>query len=123
MAASIDARCGRLPNYLTLPAILLSIPLGFWLYGSQAFLGVAIAAGPLFLIALFGEIGMGDVKLSIALGAILGPQGAYMMLLLTTISILSVGLIERRRLIVGGPYLALSTAACLPFFSHSNLQF
>jgi prepilin peptidase CpaA len=74
IAVATDLRARRIPNWLTVAAIGLGFALGVAL-GPGAFLAaVAGAALGLFVFgvpAAFGLVGMGDVKLVIALGALL----------------------------------------------------
>ncbi len=65
----LDARTGRFPNRITLPALALGCLLG-------SPLGV-LAGGVLpFCLWLRGDAGAGDVKALAAVGAWLGPLGA-----------------------------------------------
>jgi prepilin peptidase CpaA len=86
VGASIDARTGHVPNWLTLGALASAPFVNFALESSAngpragltaaglSLLGAAIcAAGPLVAF-LKGGMGGGDVKLLAALGALLGPR-------------------------------------------------
>jgi leader peptidase (prepilin peptidase)/N-methyltransferase len=72
--ARIDLAEQRLPNRLVVPALLAGVVgLGLsWLVSGAPplipLLAGAIYAGVLFVFALFGGMGMGDVKLAAALG-------------------------------------------------------
>jgi leader peptidase (prepilin peptidase) / N-methyltransferase len=72
--ARIDLAEHRLPNRLVVPALLAGVVgLGLsWLVSGVPplipLLAGAIYAGVLFVLALFGGMGMGDVKLAAALG-------------------------------------------------------
>lgn len=77
IAAITDARSGLIPNWLTLPVIVLVPPLQLALGGSTALLGslaglLVCAAIPLGLFRA-GAMGGGDVKLLAGMGAIAGP--------------------------------------------------
>ena len=77
IAAIIDYRQHRIPNYLTVPAAILGLtyhtlmPNGMGILASLAGLGIGFAL--LLLPWMLGGGGMGDVKLLAALGAWLGP--------------------------------------------------
>jgi prepilin peptidase CpaA len=77
VAAAVDFRMQRIPNYVTVPAAVLGL-----LYHSfaphgmgplMALAGLAVGFGLLLLPWILGGGGMGDVKLLAALGAWLGP--------------------------------------------------
>ena len=78
LAAAIDLRMHRIPNYVTVPAALLGLayhtlaPNGWGPLVSLGGFGVGFAL--LLLPWLLGGGGMGDVKLLAALGAWLGPM-------------------------------------------------
>jgi prepilin peptidase CpaA len=77
VAAVVDFRIHRIPNYLTVPAAVLGLafhtlaPSGMGPLMSLAGFGVGFAL--LLLPWLMSGAGMGDVKLLAALGAWLGP--------------------------------------------------
>lgn len=68
-AAFFDLRTGRIPNAVTLPAIAL----GLLLPDGSALGALTCAALPLWLF-LRRHLGGGDVKLLVALGALLGAR-------------------------------------------------
>ncbi len=78
VAALADARRGRIPGWLTWPALALG-PLAWGLAGGVASLAYALVSAlacalvPLVLYAR-GAIGGGDVKLSAALGGLVGAR-------------------------------------------------
>lgn len=86
IAVYYDLRFRRIPNWLTLPALVFG--LGYHLItgglmglGYSA-LGVAVGFAFFFLFYVLGGMGAGDVKLMAALGSFLGPKdvlyaGAY----------------------------------------------
>jgi len=78
IAVITDLRDGRVYNWLTFPAILLGWLLNLYLHGLSG-LGYSVVATLLGIMlympgGLFGLIGMGDVKLLGALGAIGGSN-------------------------------------------------
>jgi prepilin peptidase CpaA len=85
-ASYTDLRWRRIPNYLTFPGfglgLILYLATGGWI---GLLLGVsgALLAPSLLSLAHGGKgLGMGDIKLAIALGALLGPiLGAVAMVL------------------------------------------
>ena len=83
MAASIalitDLRSRRIPNWLTLSALLAGISVNLWLHGVdgglQALAGAAIGFAVLIPFYAIHAVGAGDVKLLAAIGALVGPVG------------------------------------------------
>lgn len=80
VAGAIDARTGRIPNGLTLPALIAAPVLRALLEGTSGLFGAALGVALVGLVplALFvgtrgRGIGGGDVKLFAGLGAWLGP--------------------------------------------------
>ena len=77
LAAVIDYRQHRIPNYLTVPAALLGLAYHSFMPSGMGWLmslaGFAVGFSLLLLPWLLGGGGMGDVKLLAALGAWLGP--------------------------------------------------
>ncbi|HKO89788.1 MAG TPA: A24 family peptidase [Polyangiaceae bacterium] len=80
-SAWTDARTGRIPNWLTFPALPLGLALGAidagWLGLGSAALGALLCFGvpyTLFRSSRGTAIGGGDVKLFTGLGALLGPR-------------------------------------------------
>jgi prepilin peptidase CpaA len=77
-AVASDVRFRRIPNWLTLPALLAALLASPWLGATSgpleatagAALGVALLVGPYAL----GGVGAGDVKALMVLGAWLGPE-------------------------------------------------
>ena len=78
VAALIDLRTRRIPNWLTFGTLLVGVLLNVWLHGfgglltaiSGAALGLALLL-PFFVMRVMGA---GDVKLLAAIGALLGAQ-------------------------------------------------
>lgn len=78
IAAWLDWRTRRIPNWLTVSGFTLGIALGFWMAGWRGALVAIEGAGLGLLIllplVLMRALGAGDWKLMGALGAITGPQ-------------------------------------------------
>ena len=82
-AASIalvtDLRQRRIPNWLTLSALLAGIFVNLWLRGVdgglEALAGAAIGFCALIPFYAIRAVGAGDVKLLAAIGALVGPAG------------------------------------------------
>jgi prepilin peptidase CpaA len=93
----------RIPNCLTLPAIVIGLILGIMGNGWGGFLssllGLVIGFGLLFFPYYLGGMGAGDVKLMAALGALLGFPAILSIFLYTAIAggILALWTVIRRR--------------------------
>jgi len=101
--ALYDVRSRRVPNFLTLPAILFGLLLHFSI-GGWGQLGSAAAAGVIcgliFLVFhLAGGMGAGDVKLITAVGCIAGLPQIGHLLILTSLAggVMAIGLSLYRR--------------------------
>ena len=85
VAAWCDARTRRIPNGLTLPAIVVGLAFGLWPedpIGIPArVFGLALAFVPCFLLFHARVLGGGDVKLFAALGALIGADAVLPLLL------------------------------------------
>src|SRR5271154_354078 len=77
LAAVIDARTRRLPNWLTLGLILSGLARAACVGGiggvSHAFAGLFAGASAPLILYIMGALGGGDVKLFAGIGAWLGP--------------------------------------------------
>ena len=105
---AIDYDHQILPDWITLPGTAVGLALAFVSLRRtplEALLGAAIGAGGLFLLALTYEkiagqegMGLGDVKMLGMIGALLGPTGVVLTLLLGSVSgsVVGVGLILTR---------------------------
>lgn len=83
-AGRADARGGRIPNALTLPALAVGL-----LAGSPS--GALLSVAPLLPLFAMLKIGGGDVKLLAALGAFLGPGRGLLVLALAVALALGTG--------------------------------
>ena len=82
-----DARTGRIPNTLTVPAIAAGILYsGFHGNLLSSIAGVVFGGGLYFLLAATGGMGGGDAKLGAALGAWGGFPFAVVMVILAAIA-------------------------------------
>jgi prepilin peptidase CpaA len=81
VAAVIDIRTQKIPNWLTLPSILIGIILNFCADGNKGLISSALGLLTGFLLLYFvyllGGMGAGDVKLLCAVGALLGPRMVF----------------------------------------------
>ncbi len=77
-AAVTDTRTGLIPNWLTLPPLVIAPALhaiwGGWPAVGQSVLAIFLCGIMPYILFRLGGMGGGDVKLFAALGAILGPQ-------------------------------------------------
>jgi leader peptidase (prepilin peptidase)/N-methyltransferase len=99
---AIDYDHQILPDWITLPGIAVGLALAFVSVRRtplEALLGAALGAGGLFLLAFTYEkiagqegMGLGDVKMLGMIGALLGPTGVVVTLLLGSVSGSLVGL-------------------------------
>ncbi len=124
-AAITDARTGRIPNILTLPAIASGVALNAWFGGREgavaSLFGVLAAGGLPWLlhrITKGAAIGGGDVKLFAALGALLGAVVGLQLELLAFMLLAAYALVRLaflgRLLAVFGNVLRLLVGPVLP---------
>ncbi len=89
VAAVLDVQQRRIPNWLTFPGIVLGLALRGTLLGWKgvggALAGCLLAGGIFLLFYTVRAMGAGDVKLAGAIGSLLGPADAAVMLLATAI--------------------------------------
>lgn len=82
-----DWRSRRIPNWLTVPGLVVGIAanslLGGWTGAKSALLGALLGLGLLLPFVLLRSLGAGDWKLVGALGAFLGPGRLWDVLLIT----------------------------------------
>jgi prepilin peptidase CpaA len=81
-----DLRSSRIPNWLTMPAMIFALAVHAWQHGLQGLLfslfGLLTGLGLFLWLHLSGSIGAGDVKLMAAAGAMVGPEDAFLSALL-----------------------------------------
>jgi len=129
---AIDAEFQILPDKITLTGIVAGLALSFVSGGrspASAFIGAAVGAGGLWLVAFVYErvaghegMGLGDVKMLGMIGAFLGPWGVLVTILLASVtgSIVGVGLIaagagDRKLRLPFGVFLAVGAVAAFFF--------
>jgi prepilin peptidase CpaA len=85
VAAYTDWRSRRIPNWLTVPGLLIGVSANTvawgWAGTKSALLGAALGLALLLPLALVRGLGMGDVKFAGASGAFLGPEHVLTVLL------------------------------------------
>lgn len=86
IGAAFDVRSRRIPNFVTLPGILvgflLHLALGGWRQLGSSVLAALICGTVFVVFWLAGGMGAGDVKLMAAVGAIAGlPLTGYLLIL------------------------------------------
>jgi prepilin peptidase CpaA len=102
IAIITDLRSRRIPNVLTFTAFGIAIIMRMifqgWLGLGIALSGALVAPGVLLLIHLGRGLGMGDVKLAMAVGAFLGPLLAAVSMLCAAVAggLIAIGLLMRR---------------------------
>src|SRR5258707_9405016 len=85
VAGWTDWRWRRIPNWLTVPALLLGIGVNSfaagWAGAKESLLGAGLSLGVLLPFVLIRSLGAGDWKLAGALGALLGASRMITVLL------------------------------------------
>jgi prepilin peptidase CpaA len=89
VAGWTDWRWRRIPNWLTIPALLLGVGANCfamgWAGAKESLLGAGLGLGLLLPFVLIRSLGAGDWKLAGALGAFLGPSRLMTVLLVTVL--------------------------------------
>jgi prepilin peptidase CpaA len=100
-----DYRSRRIPNWLTVPALVLGIATNSWLRGwpgtKDSLLGAGLGLALLLPFVLIHALGAGDWKFAGALGAFLGPQNLLTVLLLGVLinGLMAVIMVIRKKLV------------------------
>ena len=81
ISAIIDFRAQKIPNLITLPAVIIALLYHFFTNGIDGLtfsaLGLAAGIGLLIIPYMLGGMGAGDAKLMGAVGAILGTKSVF----------------------------------------------
>jgi len=89
-ATIVDVRSRRIPNMITFPATTAGVILGLVQSGPGglvvALAGAFLAPFTLLLLRGFRPLGMGDVKLAAAVGALTGPAVGAASMLVSTVT-------------------------------------
>ncbi len=89
VAALIDVRSRRIPNWLTLTLILSGLGRSLMFHGpitpGRSLVGLLVGFGPAFILFAIGALGGGDVKLLAGVGAWLGPVAAVGVFMLSAV--------------------------------------
>ena len=89
-ATVTDLRARRIPNWLTFPAMATGLGIRSfeegWTGLLAAVLGGLTAPAVLMAVRAFRPVGMGDLKLSIAVGFLLGPAGGAVAMLVSAVA-------------------------------------
>ncbi len=90
VAAFMDVRSRRIPNWLTLPAAAVAMVYRFGAEGAWGLMGgiegLMLGMACLLPFYIAGGMGAGDVKLMGALGALLGPKEVFMAFLFSAMA-------------------------------------
>jgi prepilin peptidase CpaA len=103
VAAVLDLRTRRIPNYITFPSIALGLVLQMYYSGfrgiSSSLLGTTVGVLLFFIPFALGYIGAGDVKLFGAIGAINGGVFVFYTAIYSAIAggIIAIGYVLMRR--------------------------
>jgi prepilin peptidase CpaA len=90
LASAIDIRTRRIPNWLAVPFLACGLAFqtatGGWRGAAAALAGAAVAGAWLIVPCWRGAMGMGDLKLAAGAGAWLGPQQAFLAMVLAALA-------------------------------------
>jgi prepilin peptidase CpaA len=96
-----DLRTRRIPNRLTVPALLTGVAVNVWLSGwhglAMSLEGAGIGLGLLLPVVLLRGLGAGDWKLMGALGAMVGPGMTITILIVSVCLAAGWGVVEMFR--------------------------
>lgn len=110
----------RVPNVITYPSIALALTLGLVMPDADlmsAVIAAALAGGMFLVLAIItrGGLGLGDVKLAVLIGAMLGMPAAYVALFYGIIAggviiflLFAIGVVQRKEPVPYAPFLAMA---------------
>lgn len=96
VATVYDCQIGKIPNFLTLPSMLFGVLYAFLVHGVENGLGRCILLLLLFLAGMLSLIGMGDLKLMMAIGALNGAVCLAFTTLIAALGVLLVDAVKHR---------------------------
>lgn len=90
LAVTNDIRYGRIPNWLTFPAMCAALTYHLCTAGISGFgaslAGLIIGGAIFFIFYIVGGMGAGDIKLMAAMGALFGPKEILYIALFTAVA-------------------------------------
>lgn len=102
-AGVLDWRYRRIPNWLTVPALVaglaVNVTFSGWAGAKFSMLGAGLGLGLLLPFVLLRSLGAGDWKLAGALGACLGPRQLWQVLVVTILlaGVMALGVVIWKR--------------------------
>jgi len=117
----------RVPNVVTYPSIALALLLAVVMPDADligAVIAAAVGGGMFLVLAIItrGGLGLGDVKLAVLIGAMLGLPAAYFALFYGVIAggviiflLFAIGVVRRKEPVPYAPFLALAAIAVALF--------
>ena len=103
VAAWIDGKQLRVPNWITFPMVLSGIAFNTWCYGwaglGDSLIGTAVGLACLLPLYAVGGMGAGDVKLMAGVGAWLGATVTFYAFCVSTVvgAVMAVGMVLYRK--------------------------
>ena len=103
VAAWIDGKQLRVPNWITFPMVLSGIAFNTWCYGwvglGDSLVGTAVGLACLLPLYAVGGMGAGDVKLMAGVGAWLGATVTFYAFCVSTVvgAVMAVGMVMYRK--------------------------